>query len=405
MAVKKILTDINVTGTGTFSGTATASPAILTSQLATLGQVNSAVAGKEDAFTHNTAFNKDFGTGNADVARGDHTHTPIDLSSYLMKSGGTMTGELFTLSHIRPDSNNVSELGSDTLRWKNTYCINGFFSGPVLGGNLITNAPANNEFVTKEWVTANGGGIGGSIADKQIAYGSGTSIAGSNNFTWDGTRLDIVTNTSESSIYVTNNLTLAAEGASMMSRLRNTGAKQLYIDLGAWRSSTYFGIDEEMPILRAHSNADGTYYMLVGRNTSSASIINSRLQVGYGINLPDLSDPYVLSVNGTGWFEGDVTGFKFYESSDERLKENIEKLDDTFVSFSFKKDEDSIKHYGAIAQELEIDFPELVKTGEDGFKSVDYTGLLVKELVEVKKKNKDLEDRLKRLEEIVFKKK
>ncbi len=32
------------------------------------------VAGKEPAFTKNTAFNKNFGVGNDDVARGDHLH-------------------------------------------------------------------------------------------------------------------------------------------------------------------------------------------------------------------------------------------------------------------------------------------------------------------------------------------
>ena len=34
--------------------------------------------GAEPAFTKNTAFNKNFGTGNTDVARGNHTHTSVD---------------------------------------------------------------------------------------------------------------------------------------------------------------------------------------------------------------------------------------------------------------------------------------------------------------------------------------
>ena len=36
---------------------------------------------------------------------------------------------------------------------------------------------------------------------------------------------------------------------------------------------------------------------------------------------------------------------------------------------------DSDKHIGVIAQELEQEFPELVRTDDDGFKSVEYSNL------------------------------
>jgi hypothetical protein len=41
------------------------------------------------------------------------------------------------------------------------------------------------------WV-APGGGLGGSIANTQVAYGSGTNIAGSNNFVWSGAKLNTI---------------------------------------------------------------------------------------------------------------------------------------------------------------------------------------------------------------------
>jgi hypothetical protein len=50
-------------------------------------------------------------------------------------------------------------------------------------GQVLTDTDGNG---TLTWTNA-AGGIGGSIANTQIAYGNGTAIAGSNNFTWNDT--------------------------------------------------------------------------------------------------------------------------------------------------------------------------------------------------------------------------
>lgn len=42
--------------------------------ISNIAGLQNALNGKEDAFTKNSAFNKNFGTGNNDVARGDHSH-------------------------------------------------------------------------------------------------------------------------------------------------------------------------------------------------------------------------------------------------------------------------------------------------------------------------------------------
>ena len=68
--------------------------------------------------------------------------------------------------------------------------------------------------------------------------------------------------------------------------------------------------------------------------------------------------------------------------SDIILKDNIEKINiDDFnklnpVSFTFKDDDKNKKHYGFIAQELEIVYPELVTNTELGFKSVNYIEMI-----------------------------
>ena len=68
--------------------------------------------------------------------------------------------------------------------------------------------------------------------------------------------------------------------------------------------------------------------------------------------------------------------------SDIILKDNIEQINiDDFnklnpISFTFKDDDKNKKHYGFIAQELEIVYPELVTNTELGFKSVNYIEMI-----------------------------
>uniref|UniRef100_UPI0035153038 tail fiber domain-containing protein n=1 Tax=Ekhidna sp. TaxID=2608089 RepID=UPI0035153038 len=89
-----------------------------------------------------------------------------------------------------------------------------------------------------------------------------------------------------------------------------------------------------------------------------------------------------LSTNGSvTTINGDGT---FSVSSDRRLKENIELLQNTLskldklggYNYNYKADEDKKKQIGVIAQELEIVYPELVQTDERGFKMVNYQGLI-----------------------------
>jgi hypothetical protein len=70
--------------------------------------------------------------------------------------------------------------------------------------------------------------------------------------------------------------------------------------------------------------------------------------------------------------------------SDINLKNNVEEIkQDAYkfhklnpVSFTFKDDEQHKKHYGFIAQELEIIYPELVTDSELGFKTVNYIEMI-----------------------------
>jgi len=99
--------------------------------------------------------------------------------------------------------------------------------------------------------------------------------------------------------------------------------------------------------------------------------------------------------NGNLTINGTATATNFILSSDERLKENVEKVCNNRVKADWKtfelKTEKGQKRYGVIAQELEKTNPEFVREDSQGFKSVAYIDLLIAKIAE-------LEARLEKLE-------
>ena len=120
-------------------------------------------------------------------------------------------------------------------------------------------------------------------------------------------------------------------------------------------------------------------------------ILNSSGSIG----ISQTSPSYKLDVTGDGRFTSTVTATNFILSSDERLKENVEKVCNNRVKADWKtfelKTEKGQKRYGVIAQELEKTNPEFVREDSQGFKSVAYIDLLIAKIAE-------LEARLEKLE-------
>ncbi|MGB5819771.1 MAG: tail fiber domain-containing protein, partial [Saonia sp.] len=144
------------------------------------------------------------------------------------------------------------------------------------------------------------------------------------------------------------------------------------------------------PCYARFEKQDGSDRGYIGYGSSS----NSHL---YLYNNEGTDCYLMLKTNGEAEFNNNVRADNFILSSDERLKENImplktKSLNTNWVSFDMKGEQ----RFGVIAQELEKSHPELVRTDEEGYKSVAYVDLLVA-------KNAELEARIEKLEKLIEK--
>ena len=110
---------------------------------------------------------------------------------------------------------------------------------------------------------------------------------------------------------------------------------------------------------------------------------------------------FASSSNQGAILNGKMTATSFYESSDERLKNNIsaisendiqkvEKVD--FKEYSFNSDPNNTKKYGVIAQDIEkVGLDNLVSENSEGMKSVDYISLLILKIQQLENRIKELE--------------
>ncbi|MGM5483161.1 MAG: tail fiber domain-containing protein, partial [Nanobdellota archaeon] len=123
-------------------------------------------------------------------------------------------------------------------------------------------------------------------------------------------------------------------------------------------------------------------------------------------NSDSCSGDSVCEMN-SGSVSGDMTANAYYYSSDINLKKDVAKIDSPIkrlnhingVEFIWKDNNE--KSIGLIAQNVEEEFPELVRTDKkSGMKSVQY-GNMVGVLVEaVKKQQKQIDTLEKKIEEL-----
>lgn len=156
---------------------------------------------------------------------------------------------------------------------------------------------------------------------------------------------------------------------------------------------------------------DDAMYIVAGTGTSTpndAQGITITNNGNVGIKMTP-SASYELDVGGN------IRCVSLTQTSDERLKDNIETIDDAVenlmhidgVRYDWKEDNATGQNFsdkrqiGLIAQEVEEVFPELVETDDAGYKAVDYskmTAVLIQAIKELKLENDQLKKRLEKIE-------
>jgi hypothetical protein len=126
----------------------------------------------------------------------------------------------------------------------------------------------------------------------------------------------------------------------------------------------------------------------IGFSGNEGGATHMTLLTGGDVGIGDTTPSYKLDVAGTIRATGDVIAF-----SDVRVKENIKTIKSSLDKVSklrgveFNKIGEDEKSIGVIAQEIEKVIPEVVKTDEEGMKSVAYgniSGLLIEAIKELK---------------------
>jgi hypothetical protein len=141
--------------------------------------------------------------------------------------------------------------------------------------------------------------------------------------------------------------------------------------------------DPQAP-LHIHNTIDA--YGNNGANSVNAGLRFSTYATSTFWNVYNFLDLLFWS-NGTFKSQISYIDGTYYSNSDKRLKKQIRSIDNDVmqklnllnpVSYLMLEENDNttLRHLGFLAQELEATFPEVVRDGPDGMKSVNYAGLV-----------------------------
>lgn len=135
------------------------------------------------------------------------------------------------------------------------------------------------------------------------------------------------------------------------------------------------------------------------RNTAGSTNSSSKL---YLIGATSQASSHVTYSNSGVYTQSGAVyaSAGFYDTSDMRVKDNIESIDvskaDKIRLVEFDRTDREHHGYGVIAQELETVYPSMVNTDENGFKTVNYSEIYAVKI-------KYLEDKIAALEAVVDK--
>lgn len=176
--------------------------------------------------------------------------------------------------------------------------------------------------------------------------------------------------------------------------LHYTGSSQVPINQAAHEVSLVQGISPGTNRRLAFYSGSSTITTAAGLIASSS---DNGVSVGINVNeTTDLPLTYNLEVSGSI-----RTSAAVFQSSDARLKENIETVDQALhkvvTSRGVTFDKDGSRQVGVIAQEIQTTVPEVVSEDNNGYLSVNYNGIvgvLIEAIKELKAEVEELKSKL-----------
>lgn len=226
----------------------------------------------------------------------------------------------------------------------------------------------------------NGGGVSGSVPPTDLSNyytKSNLQTAGESIVNWDN-----------------------ISGLSFINSIDETaGVVQLVSDQAAPGVSMLYGTDEygvkgwfEQPV-----SGGGEVGISGVPQANQVAIWTSADHIGGSTGLT--YDGSVLDITGNFHINsGEATGGDFILDSDRRLKQNIKDYEPEFMDIAYHQFEIKTQpgqvRFGVIAQEVEDQYPELVRRN-GGNLAVSYFDLLIREIVYLKSKVAELEAKLK----------
>ena len=336
-------------------------------------------------------------TGRVDVGEGNPT-VALDVSGSInftneLQLGGNTVMKAFT--------DDTDSLAVGTQSTHSSYSASGN------GGNVFLGPNAGNAITSGDRNTILGADTGTSLAD-----GGGNVLIGNT----AGTSLDSGNRNVAIGTYAfssnTGGFDHVAVGFGTL-QLVSGSSGNVAIGRGALQQTTQGG-NTAVGYYAGDAITGGFGNIMIGANTDPPNATDSyRLNIGDSI-YGDLSNDYIgigtdapdvaMDVSGSIEYTGTIQ-----QVSDMRLKTDIQPLESQVdklmqvepVSYVMKDNPDKTQ-FGVIAQQIEEQYPELVKTADDemGTKSVNYVGMIapmLKAMQEMRAKIDDLENQVREL--------
>ncbi|MCB9207291.1 MAG: tail fiber domain-containing protein [Ignavibacteriales bacterium] len=279
------------------------------------------------------------------------------------------------------------------------------------------NGAINNTACGSGTLNANIGGNNNTA----FGFGAGSANTNGNNNTLIGSYTSIYNQTGSNNVLVGFEAGMGNVGQSKSGNVfigyqagkNESGSNLLYIDNSNSSTPLIWGdfandfaaINGKLEV----ASSTGQVPLRVKLNSATKFKVESNGGVAIGLNYGSTPNDG-LYVHGNILYNGSLTS-----TSDERFKTNIETIKNSLdkiknirgVTYDWQRSEfpernfSGEKQIGVIAQEVEKEFPELVLTNDDGYKSVDYAKLTAILIEAIKEQEKKIEKIKKQNEELV----